>query len=240
MLLVKWVCAHLMGDYLLQTGSMVRHKKRLKGKSWVLYLHSLLHGLLIYLFTAQWSAWLIPVMVAVTHFFIDLWKLNRPDKTIYFVTDQLLHIGVLVLAFIFTQMGYESFAEGFFKWWNNENMWAIAMGYMLLIWPLSFLTGYLTQRWRNDIGQQIERSAASLAEAGKWIGMFERILIFTFVITDQYAGVGLLIAAKSILRFNETKKESARKEAEYILIGTLISFSFAILTGLFVLQIIQK
>jgi hypothetical protein len=79
-----------------------------------------------------------------------------------------------------------------------------------------------------------------LAEAGKWIGIFERILIFTFVITNEYAAIGLLIAAKSILRFNETKKESARKESEYIIIGTLISFSFAILTGLLIKQIIQK
>jgi Protein of unknown function (DUF3307) len=240
MLLIKWICAHLIADYLLQSSAMVRHKKRLKEKSWMLYVHCLLHGLLIYLFTAQWSNFWLPLVVAVSHFFIDWWKLNRPDKTIYFITDQLLHIAVLVSLFLMTQISREDFITWFSYWWKNEKMWAIAMGYMLLVWPLSFLIGYLTQRWRNDIGVQLERTAASLAEAGKWIGMFERILIFTFVITNQYAGVGLLIAAKSILRFNETKKESGRKESEYILIGTLISFAFAILTGLFILQIIQE
>jgi len=240
MLLMKWICAHLIGDYLLQSAAMVRHKKRLKEKSWMLQAHCFFHGLLIYLFTAQWNSFWIPVVVMVSHFIIDVWKLNRPDKTSYFVVDQLLHMAVLVLLYVFTQTGIDEFKNWFGYWWNNEKMWAIGMGYMLLLWPLSFLIGYLTQRWRNDIGVQLERTAASLAEAGKWIGMFERILIFTFVITNQYAGVGLLIAAKSILRFNETKKESGRKESEYILIGTLISFAFAIITGLFILQIIKE
>ncbi len=239
MLLMKWVCAHLIGDYLLQSTAMVRHKKRLKEKSWMLYAHCFLHGMLIYLFTAQWHNIWPPIAVAVSHFFIDWWKLNKPEKTIYFVLDQSLHMAVLVFLFIFTQTDNGAFKSWFLYWWNNEKFWAIAMGYMLLLWPFSFLIGYLTQRWRNDLGQQLERTKESLAEAGKWIGMFERILIFTFVITNQYAGVGLLIAAKSILRFNETKKEAARKEAEYILIGTLISFAFAILTGLIILQIIE-
>jgi hypothetical protein len=239
MLLMKWICAHLIGDYLLQSAAMVRHKKRLKEKSWMLYAHCFFHGLLIYLFSAQWNNIWLPMLVGISHFLIDWWKLNRPDVTAYFIIDQLLHITVLMLLYVFTQTETGAFKIWFIFWWNNEKFWAIVMGYMLLLWPLSFLIGYLTQRWRNDIGHQLERTKESLAEAGKWIGMFERILIFTFVITNQYAGVGLLIAAKSILRFNETKKESGRKEAEYILIGTLISFAFAILTGLIILQIIQ-
>lgn len=240
MLLLKWICAHLIGDYLLQSMAMVAHKKRLKAKSWILYAHCLLHGLMIYLFSAQWTNLWIPLVVAVSHFFIDWWKLNRPDTTLYYIADQLLHVSVLALLYIFTQTGTEVFKSWFLYYWHNEKIWSITMGYMLLMWPLSFLIGYLTQRWRNEIGDQKERTSDSLAEAGKWIGIFERILIFTFVITNEYAAIGLLIAAKSILRFNETKKESARKESEYIIIGTLISFSFAILTGLLIKQIIQK
>jgi hypothetical protein len=43
-----------------------------------------------------------------------------------------------------------------------------------------------------------------------------------------------LIAAKSILRFNDIKGDNMRKEAEYILIGTLMSFASSILIGIFV------
>lgn len=239
MLLLKWLCAHLIGDYFLQTRAMVRHKRRFRHKSWMLAAHSLLHGVLIWLFTAQWHAWYLPAIVAVTHYLIDLWKLNRPDKTTYFIIDQLLHVAVLVALYLATQANWEQVKSLFAAGWNHKNAWAILLGYLLMLWPAGYLIGYLTQRWQNDIGHQLERSKESLAEAGKWIGMFERILVYTFIITNQFGGIGFLITAKSILRFNETKKETGRKEAEYILIGTLISFAFAILTGLFITQIIK-
>ena len=36
-----------------------------------------------------------------------------------------------------------------------------------------------------------------------WIGFFERFLIFTFILINQYTAIGFLIAAKSVLRFND-------------------------------------
>jgi hypothetical protein len=118
-------------------------------------------------------------------------------------------------------------------------MWAVAMGYLLITWPFSYIIGLATQKWRLDISSHLEKQRTSLAEAGKWIGIFERLLVYTFIITNQFAGIGFLITAKSILRFNETKKETGRKEAEYKLIGTLLSFAVAIITGLLINQIIQ-
>ena len=85
-----------------------------------------------------------------------------------------------------------------------------------------------------DIERNAERSATSLAEAGKWIGVFERILVLTFVIYNHFEGIGFLIAAKSILRFNDIKGDNTRKEAEYVLIGTLMSFASSIVIGIFV------
>jgi hypothetical protein len=65
-----------------------------------------------------------------------------------------------------------------------------------------------------------------------WIGRFERVLTVTFVLLDRYEAIGFLITAKSILRFGETRAPGARKEAEYILIGTMLSFTAAIFVGL--------
>ncbi|MCV6628749.1 MAG: hypothetical protein OIF50_02705 [Flavobacteriaceae bacterium] len=64
--------------------------------------------------------------------------------------------------------------------------------------------------------------------AGRLIGVLERILVTTFVISNQFAAVGFLIAAKSILRFqdHETLK------TEYVLIGTMLSFGTAIILAL--------
>jgi hypothetical protein len=49
------------------------------------------------------------------------------------------------------------------------------------------------------------------------------------VLIDQPTGIGFLIAAKSILRFGEIKEASQRKTAEYIIIGTFLSFGWALL-----------
>lgn len=57
------------------------------------------------------------------------------------------------------------------------------------------------------------------------IGNLERALIFLLIFIGYPAGIGFLVAAKSILRFEEAKKQ---KLAEYVLIGTLLSFSMAI------------
>jgi len=72
----------------------------------------------------------------------------------------------------------------------------------------------------------------SIGQAGKWIGVFERMLVLTFILTNHFEGIGFLIAAKSILRFGDRKEGDNRTETEYILIGTLMSFSTSILIGL--------
>jgi hypothetical protein len=53
-------------------------------------------------------------------------------------------------------------------------------------------------------------------------------LALALIIVGQYEAVGLIIAAKSILRFNGTQK------SEYVLIGTLLSFGIAASLGIFI------
>ena len=72
----------------------------------------------------------------------------------------------------------------------------------------------------------------SLKDAGKYIGVLERVLVFVFVILDHWEAVGFLITAKSVFRFGDLTATKQRKLTEYVLIGTLISFGIAILTGL--------
>jgi len=44
---------------------------------------------------------------------------------------------------------------------------------------------------------------------------------------------------KSLFRFGEIKDPANRKEAEYILIGTLLSFGFALAVGMVVKTLIK-
>jgi len=68
--------------------------------------------------------------------------------------------------------------------------------------------------------------------AGEWIGILERFLIIVFVLLGQFAGVGFLLAAKSVFRFGDMRREKDRQLTEYIMLGTLYSFTFAILLGI--------
>lgn len=71
--------------------------------------------------------------------------------------------------------------------------------------------------------------AQGMPRAGEWIGYIERVLILTFVITGNIEAVGFLLAAKSVFRFGDLNKVKEIKITEYVLLGTLASFTIALL-----------
>lgn len=78
-----------------------------------------------------------------------------------------------------------------------------------------------------------EEQELGLANAGKWIGICERILILTFVLMGQYTAIGFLMTAKSILRFSE-KEANTQLKTEYVLVGTLVSFATSAMIGVLI------
>jgi hypothetical protein len=70
---------------------------------------------------------------------------------------------------------------------------------------------------------------ASPAQLGATIGVLERLLIVTFVLTGSSAAVGFVVAAKTLARF---KQLDDRDFAEYYLLGTLASVAVAVGSGL--------
>ncbi len=70
---------------------------------------------------------------------------------------------------------------------------------------------------------------ASPARVGATIGILERLLIVTFVITGSEAAIGFVVAAKTLARFRQLDD---RDFAEYYLLGTLASVAVALATGL--------
>ncbi len=96
--------------------------------------------------------------------------------------------------------------------------------------PSSVLLNLLLKKWGSATNNK------SLPKAGEWIGYLERILILTFVLTNNVDAVGFLLAAKSVFRFGEMKESKDVKITEYILLGTFSSFTIAILTGFILLS----
>lgn len=64
--------------------------------------------------------------------------------------------------------------------------------------------------------------------AGRIIGILERLLIYILVLEAQFAAIGFILAAKSFTRYKELEK---RAFAEYVLVGTLLSALLATLTA---------
>ncbi len=67
--------------------------------------------------------------------------------------------------------------------------------------------------------------------AGRWIGSLERLLIYTLVVAGDPAAAGLVVAAKSILRYPEISGDHPSMNPEYVLIGSLASWLLAFVAG---------
>ena len=75
---------------------------------------------------------------------------------------------------------------------------------------------------------------AGLPSAGRLIGWLERFLVISFVLMGQPGAVAVVLAAKGLLRFAEVSgrgDEPERRVAEYVIVGTLFSFSLAVAVG---------
>ena len=223
--------AHILADFFLQRYHWVV-EKRMGIQSIYLYYHIAIVGVLTYLFLADWSNWQLPLFITVTHFLIDWWKASRKNNARYFVIDQLLHILMLIIAwgwYIGVRFSDVTIvAESL----NNSTFWIIISSYLLILRPIGFLIGKLTRRWNDELGEY-KTELIGLKDAGTWIGYVERTIILTFILAGQYSAIGFLIAAKSIFRYSgKLNDKGDRMQAEYILIGTLVSFLFAILIGM--------
>ena len=236
LIFLQLILAHVITDFVLQPTRWVRNKRSKKAKSVYLYLHALIAGLLTLIFLMRIEYWYIALFISVTHFFTDLWKLQFSRDTLkIFVSDQLLHLFAIVLAWLWMTSNFENIIPYLSGLLASETVMAIIIGYLLVIFPTGFLIGKATMRWQNEVEHDLRKN--SLDAAGRYIGIFERILVLTFILTANFSAIGFLIAAKSILRFSDKSETGARKQTEYVLIGTLMSFTITILIGFLVRQV---
>lgn len=228
-LFIKLLLAHLLGDFIWQPNSWVADKEVKKHKSIYLYLHILLHGILAALLAGEIQFIPYAILIAVTHGVIDLIKLNfqkSTTKRTWFVIDQMAHILILIgIVFLYKNKTIE------LLWFGNQ-FWILITGLLFITKPTSIFIKTIISIWSpEESNSHIDNS---LASAGNYIGILERLFVFGFILTGHFEAIGFLLAAKSIFRFGDLKEAKDRKLTEYVLIGTLISFGTAILTGLIV------
>jgi len=231
-LLLRLILAHLLADFVFQTNGMVKGKKEGGPFSTQFLGHLVIVAVLTYIFLADWSNWWAPMVLAVVHGLIDWIKIKINNDTVgVYIADQVAHLAsILILWLLLTQQSLvEIISRNTFEW--NSNIQLIFIAYIIVTIPSGILIGYLTQSWQEQLSKK--KKDESLKDAGKWIGIIERLLILTFILLNQWQPIGFLLAAKSVFRFGDLKKAKEQKKTEYILIGTLLSFTLAIFIGLF-------
>lgn len=221
--ILKLVIAHLLTDFVLQPKSWIDNRNSKHFASPMLYLHGLVTAVVALLFIG-FQYWVVACVILVTHIIIDGWKSYQREAIGYFITDQILHFIVIIACWYFLFVSKNQMLSAYHTAILNNRFWILAAATIFLTTPAGILIGQLTKGWREKIS-----NPESLNNAGKWIGIIERLIVFIFVLLGQYAAISLLIAAKGIIRFNE--KDRPEVKTEYLVIGTLMSIGIALIIG---------
>lgn len=243
---VLWlfVAGHLVGDFLLQTDWIAANKWR----PGVLFLH-------VGIVAAAHLVVLVPFLgfgvgvavgfLAAAHLAIDFVKVRvmrgerGPGSLPLFVGDQAVHLAAIVVAVHLLSTWAPPtphLSEAAVATWAAV---ALTLGVFAFAWTggdtlvrttLASVSGTL----QEEAGAGLAREDG-LPGSGRVIGILERTIALILIVLGEWAAIVLLVAVKSIARFEALKK---RHFAEYYLIGTLTSLLVAILSGLLLTAVV--
>ncbi len=239
--LIALTYAHVLADFVLQNRWMVVNKRN--PVALVAHISVVLIAAIICMGALHPALFAL----AALHLALDAAKSWSPFKGLVpFVADQALHGVTLYLVALWVP---DLWAQG---------LWGAVPttdgGWTASLWPgdgaipvlpavFIVLTGFIlaTRAGGFGIGLYMEPWAASspagLANGGRAIGNLERSLIFLLVFIGLPESIGFLIAAKSVLRFGSVGDD--RAVSEYVIIGTLASFGWALAVSFATMQALQ-
>lgn len=110
----------------------------------------------------------------------------------------------------------------------------VLLGAVLTVWVGGPVVARIVRPYADQLDDDI-----GLTNGGRVIGYAERLLIYVFVLAQAPTAIGFLVTAKSIFRFGEVTGGDRRKHAEYVIIGTLVSFAYAVTAAYFVRWILE-
>ncbi|MBZ9650745.1 DUF3307 domain-containing protein [Psychroflexus montanilacus] len=224
--LLKLLLAHFIGDFVLQPYKWVQSKETEGLKSKYFWFHIGIHFILMLVFIG-FQQNLIPIVIGIglSHLVIDYFKikLNHKFSSIrLFFLDQGLHLLVILISLgFYFDVDWSALVE-------IQDSWLVLLLALVLITYVSgVIMKVLLSKWNLE-----NFEGEALHKAGWYIGVLERLFILGFVVTDYWAGIGFLIAAKSIFRFSDLSRSKDRKLTEYVLIGTLLSYGLALVIAI--------
>ena len=222
---IALVTAHLLGDFVFQSRKMIARKSN----GFVLLGHALIVAALSYLLAGAWMVWEIPVFILVTHAVIDAIKVrSKRHDLVAFILDQSAHLAVI--AFLVSRLDLAPLALSWMMMFGERTSQVLTLVATGI--AATKVAGIVIDKALRPFQEQLPLSAheEGFLKGGGTIGRLERFLIVVFVLMGEPGAIGFLIAAKSILRFGELRDH--RKEAEYVIIGTMWSFVCGLLVAL--------
>ena len=238
--LTVWL-AHLLGDFPLQSSSMVRAKEHgIRG-----YIaHGAVHLIALVVCVAAFVGlavvssfwfWIAACVYIAAHLGVDRVKQQLlvskkvGDSGSVFLVDQGIHLCTIVaLAWLLIRPNWATLRSQF-SWSDGTTDKVLEAGivYVAVVFAGGYLIRYLTRNLTAGIKKPGE-TAEEVENAGMYIGWLERFLVVTAILVQSPSMVGLILTGKSIARFPELKE----RFAEYFLIGTLLSIGLAVVGGL--------
>lgn len=243
LLLVTLIIGHLVSDFFLQPMSWVNDRNTHHFKAKKLYLHVLVHGVVSAFILALWEysyGWqqlstvlLSTAAIMLSHYLIDIAKSYSNKGVVPFLLDQIAHIAVIIALCIYITDNQSLIAYVSALATNPKVLWVVC-GYLIILSPSAVFIRMMLERLTANFS-----SEGSLPLAGQSIGMIERVLMLSFILLDQFAGLGFLLAAKSVFRFGDLSASKDKKLTEYVMLGTLLSVSVTLFVGLGVNSLIR-
>jgi hypothetical protein len=228
--------AHFIADFYLQKHSWIMCKVENKHRSIGLFKHMLVHvaltasAIVLSGISLDASALIALLVIITSHYVIDIWKTYRIFVLKYFLIDQVGHLIFIAAVSVWVSgLSLQAALSELHTFFDSKTLMLIGF-YLFLCKPVSLIITLSLRKYTEQFDES-EKANEGLASAGEFIGYFERGLIATFILLGQFAGVGFLLAAKSVFRFGDMRRQSDRKLTEYIMLGTLFSFSFGIAIG---------
>lgn len=235
---------HMLFDFYFQTNKMADKKD---SNRIALGLHCLIYAAgaaatVALLFEASVAATAASFAVfALSHWFID-GSLRRKIAGLdlspvgSFLIDQMLHIVLLFMLSVLCCHLWvmRPIASNLLGNRGAELSWVSTLCFCGR--PCSIAIAKVLQFLRNPGTEQ--SACTSNAHSGKWIGIFERLIVAALSLLNQYSAIAFIFTAKSIARFKQL--ESDKDFAEVYLLGSLASVFLAMASAVLFMYLLNS
>lgn len=242
-LLYLFLIGHILGEYYLQSPTLIEKKntsfKELMGHG-LLYLLCLV---ILVLPIINQGIFMMILIITVVHLVVDYFmdclycKIRDPNKKEWlYMIKQLVQILVIFMSVgmivIFQQpIQYINIINVYISKCSIDMLtfisWILVI--LIIIRPISISIRIFLKKYQPFNKADI----SGVTNAGSLIGILERIFILMMLSVGQYSAIGFVLTAKSIARYNKIVEDP--QFSEYYLLGTLMSAILVIITYLLIM-----